>query len=169
MYIGPQGIVHGTTITLLNAGRKLGLGADDLRGRVYVTSGLGGMSGAQAGAAVITGCVGVIAETDGEAVEQRVADGYILRENVFTDLDQLIGSIEKNRREKRGIALVFHGNIVDLWEKLVAKNVKIELGSDQTSLHNIDDMGYTPVGFTFEEAKKLLISNKKQFMDEPFA
>ncbi len=166
MYIGPQGIVHGTTITLLNAGRKLGLGDDDLRGRIYVTSGLGGMSGAQAGAAVITGCVGVIAETDGEAVEQRVADGYILRENVFTDLDKLIVSIEKNRRERRGTALVFHGNIVELWEKLDAENIKIELGSDQTSLHNIDDMGYTPVGFSFEAAKKLLISDKKRFMDE---
>ncbi len=166
MYIGPQGIVHGTTITLLNAGRLLGLGTDDLRGRVFVTSGLGGMSGAQARAAVITGCVGVVAETDGDAVGQRVADGYILKENVFTDLDKLLAAIEKNRRERRGIALVYHGNVVDLWEKFVAENVRIDLGSDQTSLHNIDDMGYTPAGFSFEEAKKLLISDKNRFLEE---
>jgi urocanate hydratase len=166
MYIGPQGIVHGTTITLLNAGRKLGLGATDLRGRVYVTSGLGGMSGAQAMAAVITRCVGVIAETDDDSVEQRIVDGYILRENVFDDLDKLIEAILKNKKAKVGVALVFKGNIVALWEKLVEKRVKIELGSDQTSLHNIDDMGYTPIGFTFEEAKNLLISDKKQFMHE---
>ncbi|MBX2926766.1 MAG: urocanate hydratase [Saprospiraceae bacterium] len=165
MYIGPQGIVHGTTITLLNAGRKLGLGQDDLRGIVYVTSGLGGMSGAQAGAAVIAGCVGLIAEVDGDAVAQRVADGYILQENVFTDLDLLLHKLETCRREGAAIALVYHGNIVDLWEKFVHHNIKVELGSDQTSLHNIDDMGYCPAGYTFEEAKALLIADKSKFME----
>ncbi|MFZ4542724.1 MAG: urocanate hydratase [Saprospiraceae bacterium] len=166
MYIGPQGIVHGTTITLLNAGRRKGLGSDDLKGIVYVTSGLGGMSGAQAVAAVITGCVGVLAETDDDAVNQRVVDGYIKRENVYTDLQAIIKRIEECRKNKEGIALVYHGNIVDLWEAFVKNNVKIELGSDQTSLHNIDDCGYTPQGFTFEEAKKLLISDKEKFMVE---
>ena len=166
MYIGPQGIVHGTTITLLNAGRRMGLGSDDLRGRVFVTSGLGGMSGAQAVAAVITGCVGVIAETDGDAVDQRVTDGYIKRENVYTDLTALVKRIETCRDQKTAIALVYHGNIVDLWEAFVKYNVKIELGSDQTSLHNIDDCGYTPQGYTFEEAKKLLIEDKAKFMAE---
>lgn len=166
MYIGPQGIVHGTTITLLNAGRKKGLGSDDLRGKVFVTSGLGGMSGAQAVAAVITGCVGVIGETDGDAVNQRVTDGYISRENVYTDLPALIKRIEECRKAKTAIALVYHGNIVDLWEAFVTHNVKIELGSDQTSLHNIDDCGYTPQGYTFEEAKKLLIDDKARFMKE---
>lgn len=165
MYIGPQGIVHGTTITLLNAGRIRGLGKDDLRGIVYVTSGLGGMSGAQAGAAVITRCVGVIAETDGEAVEQRIADGYILRQNVFTDLDEFIIRLEECRRKAEGVALVYHGNIVDLWERFVRDNIKIELGSDQTSCHNIHDMGYTPAGYTFEEAKQLLNTDKPKFME----
>ncbi len=164
MYIGPQGIVHGTTITLLNAGRRLGF--DDLRGRVFVTSGLGGMSGAQAGAAVITGAVGVIAEVDGESVQQRVADGYIQKENVFTDLDDLIIRMQECRRQKTAIALVYHGNIVDLWERFVRDHISVELGSDQTSCHNLHDCGYTPVGYTFEEAKRLLISNKPRFMEE---
>lgn len=166
MYIGPQGIVHGTTITLLNAGRKMGLGTDDLKGKVYVTSGLGGMSGAQAVAAVITGCVGVLAETDQDAVHQRVTDGYIKKENVTNDLKELHRLIEKYRKAREGVALVYHGNIVDLWEYMVANDVKIELGSDQTSLHNIDDCGYTPQGYSFEEAKQLLISDKAKFMDE---
>ncbi|MCB9315135.1 MAG: urocanate hydratase [Lewinellaceae bacterium] len=165
MYIGPQGIVHGTTITLLGAGRKMGLGKNDLRGHVYVTSGLGGMSGAQAGAAVITGCVGVIAEVDGDAVKQRVTDGYIQQENVFTDLGALIERMEACRRNKEAVALIYHGNIVDLWERFVADGIRVELGSDQTSCHNIHDMGYCPVGYTFAEAKQLLISDKPKFME----
>ncbi len=164
MYIGPQGIVHGTTITLLNAGRRLGF--EDLRGRVFVTSGLGGMSGAQAGAAVITGAIGVIAEVDGESVQQRLADGYIQKENVYTDLSDLIIRMEECRRDKTAIALVYHGNIVDLWERFVRDQIYVELGSDQTSCHNLNDCGYTPVGYTFEEAKRLLISDKNRFMDE---
>lgn len=165
MYIGPQGIVHGTTITLLNAGRRLGLGADNLAGKIFVTSGLGGMSGAQSLAAIITGAVGVIAETDGEAVQQRIADGYVKKENVFTELDQLIQRLEVCRRDKIATCLIYHGNIVDLWEKFVREDVKVELGSDQTSLHNIDDCGYTPVGYTFEAAKKLMIEDKAAFME----
>ncbi|MBK7337401.1 MAG: urocanate hydratase [Saprospirales bacterium] len=165
MYIGPQGIVHGTTITLLNAGRRNGLGADDLRGKVFVTSGLGGMSGAQTLAAVITGAVGVVAEVDGDAVRQRITDGYVKAENVFTDLDDLLIRIDHCRKEKQAIALIYHGNIVDLWEKLAANEVFIELGSDQTSLHNIDDMGYCPVGYTFEEAQQLLSRDKAAFRE----
>ncbi len=166
MYIGPQGIVHGTTITLLNAGRKMGLGDENLAGKVFITSGLGGMSGAQALAAVITGCVGIIAETDGDAVQQRLTDGYIAKENVFTDLGQLIDKMEQCRRDKTAIALVYHGNIVDLWERFVQDNIHIELGSDQTSCHNINDCGYTPAGYTFEEAKQLLIQDKSRFLEE---
>lgn len=166
MYIGPQGIVHGTTITLLNAGRKLGLGTDDLAGKVFVTSGLGGMSGAQALAAVITGAVGVIAEVDPDAVQQRVTDGYIDASNVYTDLNDLIIRIENCREQKEATALVYEGNVVDLWEALVEKKIKIELGSDQTSLHNIDDMGYCPQGYSFESAKQLLLEDKAQFMNE---
>ena len=165
MYIGPQGIVHGTTITLLNAGRRMGLG-DDLHGKIYVTSGLGGMSGAQAKAAVITGAIGVIAEVDKKTIDQRIVDGYIQKKNVFTDLEKLINRLEKCREQKEAISLIYAGNIVDLWEAFVKRNVKIELGSDQTSLHNIDDMGYCPVGYTYEEAQKLLLSDKKKFMLE---
>ncbi|MBL7808226.1 MAG: urocanate hydratase [Saprospiraceae bacterium] len=165
MYIGPQGIVHGTTITLLNAGRRMGLG-DSLAGRIFVTSGLGGMSGAQAIAAVVTGCVGIIAEVDGEMVQQRLTDGYIKKENVYKDPEALIARMEECRRDKTAVALVFHGNIVDLWERFVRDNVHIELGSDQTSCHNIHDMGYCPVGYTFEQAKQLLIQDKSKFMDE---
>lgn len=164
MYIGPQGIVHGTTITLLNAGRLRNLGTQDLRGRIYVTSGLGGMSGAQALAAVITGAVGVIAEVDGDAVAQRVADGYIARDHVFRDLDLLLDKMEQCRRDRLAVALVYHGNVVDLWERMVERGTHVDLGSDQTSLHNIDDMGYCPAGYSFEEAKALLIGNKPEFM-----
>ncbi len=166
MYIGPQGIVHGTTITLLNAGRKLGLGTDDLAGKVYVTSGLGGMSGAQALAAVITGAIGVIGEIDPQTVEQRVVDGYVSADNIYTDVDKLIDRIEVCREAKEGIALVFQGNIVTLWERMVERKTKIELGSDQTSLHNIDDLGYAPLGYSFAEAKELLIEDKEKFMAE---
>ena len=163
MYIGPQGIVHGTTITLLNAGRLHGLGADNLRGKVYVTSGLGGMSGAQALAAVITGAVGLIAEVDPDAIQQRITDGYIQASNVYSDLDQLLREVEHCRQAGKGIALIYHGNVVDLWEKLVRENVKIELGSDQTSLHNVDDLGYCPVGYTYDEAQALLKHDRHAF------
>ena len=165
MYIGPQGIVHGTTITLLNAGRRMGLG-DDLGGRVFVTSGLGGMSGAQAIAAVITGCIGIIAEVDGDMVKQRLTDGYIQKENVFTRLDALIARLEECRRDKTAITLVYHGNIVDLWERFAQDNISVELGSDQTSCHNIHDLGYCPAGYTFEESKLLLIKDKENFLEE---
>ncbi len=172
MYIGPQGIVHGTTITLLNAARLKGFsttegsGAKPLSGRLFVTSGLGGMSGAQARAAVITGAVGVIAEVDPDAVSQRIADGYIERTAVFTDLKALLVEIEKCRREGKAAALIYHGNVIDLWEKLVTENIQVELGSDQTSLHNIDDLGYCPAGYSFAEAKDLLIQDKSKFLEE---
>ncbi|GJM36205.1 MAG: urocanate hydratase [Saprospiraceae bacterium] len=166
MYIGPQGIVHGTTITLLNAGRRLGMGNDDLRGKLFVTSGLGGMSGAQSLAAVITGAIGLIAEVDPDAVQQRINDGYILAENVYSNLDDLLIRIDKCRQQKQGVALVYAGNIVDLWERFAAGKVKVELGSDQTSLHNIDDLGYCPQGYTFAEAKELMVKDKSRFMAE---
>ena len=166
MYIGPQGIVHGTTITLMNAGRRMGLGTDNLRGVVFVTSGLGGMSGAQSIAAIITGAVGIIAEVDIDAIQQRINDGYIQKENVYTDLDELIDRIEICKADKVPAALIYHGNIVDFWEAAVRRHLSIELGSDQTSLHNIDDMGYCPVGYTFEEAKELLVRDKEKFMKE---
>ena len=164
MYIGPQGIVHGTTITLLNAGRRQNLG-NDLSGKIFVTSGLGGMSGAQSLAAVITGAVGVLAEVDPDAVQQRIVDGYILKENVYTDLNDLLIRMEECRKNKTAITLVYQGNVVELWEAFAEKDMHIELGSDQTSLHNIDDLGYCPVGYTFAEAEELLNSDKEKFME----
>ena len=164
MYIGPQGIVHGTTITLLNAGRLTGLG-DDLSGRIFVTSGLGGMSGAQARAAVITGAVGIIAEVDPDAIQQRITDGYILKEVVYTDLGALVDRAAELKLSGHASALVFSGNIVDLLEYFVTIGIHIDLGSDQTSLHNIDDLGYCPAGYTFAEAEKLLNSDKAAFLD----
>jgi len=164
MYIGPQGIVHGTTITLLNAGRLNGL--NNLKGEVFVTSGLGGMSGAQALAAIICQCVGVLSEVDREAIDQRIADGYIHEENVFTDIPKLMARIALAQINEEAIALIHHGNIVDLWEALAESNLRIALGSDQTSLHNIDDMGYCPAGYTFEESKELLNRDKSKFDEE---
>jgi len=166
MYIGPQGIVHGTTITLLNAGRLKALGKDDLRGKVFVTSGLGGMSGAQAVAAVVAGAVGVIAEVDPDAIQQRLDDGYIQVEHVYHSLPELLIRLEEARRKKEAVALIYAGNVVELWEMLVIKKVPVELGSDQTSLHNIDDLGYCPCGFSFAEAKALLAEDKVRFMAE---
>jgi urocanate hydratase len=166
MYIGPQGIVHGTTITLLNAGRLKQLGKDSLQGHIFVTSGLGGMSGAQSIAAVIAGAVGVIAEVDPDAVQQRLVDGYIKKDNVYNDLTALISRMEACRTQGEAIALVYHGNVVDLWEQLAKENIHIELGSDQTSLHNIEGLGYCPAGYTFEQAKQLLEEDEIQFMAE---
>lgn len=165
MYIGPQGIVHGTTITLLNAGRMKELG-EDLAGSLFVTSGLGGMSGAQAKAGEITGAVTVIAEIDPNAVQQRIVDGYIYAENVYNSLNALGKKILEAKGAKKAITLIYQGNIVELWEYLVENNIEVELGSDQTSLHNIDDLGYCPVGYSFEEAVQLLNDNKEKFKAE---
>jgi len=166
MYIGPQGIVHGTTITLLNAGRMNNLGQDSLAGKIFITSGLGGMSGAQALAGVITGAVCVIGEIDPDAVQQRITDGYIQAENVYTDLGPLIARMKECQAKEEGIALVYEGNIVDLWEQVVEDGMHIELGSDQTSLHNIDDLGYCPIGYSFAEAKELMDRDHGAFMEE---
>ncbi len=166
MYIGPQGIVHGTTITLLNAGQLNNLGDSDLQGRTFVTSGLGGMSGAQALAAEITGVTGVIAEIDPAAIQQRINDGYIHKENIYSDLDKLVEAIEASKQKAQSNTLVYAGNVVDLWEYLASHNVKVDLGSDQTSCHNIQGMGYVPAGYTFAEAKELLYADKKKFLAE---
>ena len=162
MYIGPQGIVHGTTITLLNAGRLKGLG-NDLSGKAFVTSGLGGMSGAQARALLITGATGIIAEVDEDAIRQRLADHYIRQEDIYLDVYELLHEFVKAKTSGDARCFIFHGNIVDLWEAIVEKFIHIELGSDQTSCHNIDQLGYCPVGFSFEEAKRLLHHDKVSF------
>jgi urocanate hydratase len=165
MYIGPQGIVHGTTITLMNAGRLMHYGSDGLKGRLFVTSGLGGMSGAQAIAAVITGVSCIIAEVDKHAVRQRVTDGYIQKELVFTDLEALVKTACAKRDEGKAETLVYQGNVVDLWEYLVEHEIQVDLGSDQTSLHNIDGLGYCPVGYDFDAAQELLVTDKPAFLN----
>lgn len=165
MYIGPQGIVHGTTITLLNAGRKyLGLPPEhDLNGKLYVTSGLGGMSGAQAKAAVITGAVCIIAEINPKAVETRHKQGWL--QEVENDLDKLIDRTNEAISKKEPLSIGYTGNIVDLWEKLAEENVHVDLGSDQTSLHNPYLGGYYPVGLTLEESNKMMVDNPNNFHD----
>lgn len=164
MYIGPQGIVHGTTITILNAGRKIAKGETDLAGKVFVSSGLGGMSGAQPKAAVIVGAIGVIAEINPKATHMRHSQGWV--DEVFSDLDKLIERIEVARNKKEAVSLAYQGNIVDLWEKFAEKNVKVELASDQTSLHNPYAGGYYPAGLSFEESKKMMAENPEQFKKE---
>ncbi|MCU0370967.1 MAG: urocanate hydratase [Bacteroidales bacterium] len=163
MYIGPQGIVHGTAITVLNAGRRIGNGDGSLAGKVFVTSGLGGMSGAQAKAAVIAGAVGVIAEINPKAVEKRHAQGWV--DEVYDDLDILLARIEKARTGKEAVSLAFRGNIVDLWEKLAEEDILIELGSDQTSLHNPWAGGYYPAGLSFEDANRMMADDPEGFRD----
>ncbi len=161
MYIGSQGIVHGTTITVLNAGRlKFGMDSD-LKGKLFVTSGLGGMSGAQGKAAVIAGCVGVVAEMDPEAAYKRHRHGWV--DEVFEDLDELIFRIQEAVKNEEAVALAYVGNIVDLWEALVNQNITVDLGSDQTSLHNPYSGGYYPVGMSFEEGKKMISENPERF------
>lgn len=165
MYIGPQGIVHGTTITILNAGR-LYLGAageDGLAGRLFVTSGLGGMSGAQAKAAVIAGAVGVVAEVNPAAVHKRHAQGWV--DEVEDDLEKLLPRLERARREQKPVSIAYLGNIVDLWDRLVQAGLPIELGSDQTSLHNPYAGGYYPAGLSFEESNAMLAADPAGFKE----
>src|SRR5262245_35472396 len=165
MYIGPQGIVHGTTITLLNAGRRyLDVREDEgLRGRVYVTSGLGGMSGAQAKAAVIAGAVGVIAEVNPRALKKRLDQGWLMEAE--DDLDRLLARIERARSEGEAVSLVYLGNVVDLWERLASAGVAVDLGSDQTSLHNPFAGGYYPAGMGFDEANERMRTDPDGFRE----
>jgi urocanate hydratase len=159
MYIGPQGIVHGTTITVLNAGRKIG--KDGLGGKMFVSSGLGGMSGAQAKAAVIAGAIGVIAEINPKAVHTRHSQGWV--DEVYEDLNKLMKRIEKAKKNKEAVSLAYQGNIVDLWEKFVKDGMKVELGSDQTSLHNPWAGGYYPAGLSYEESNKMMADEPEKF------
>lgn len=166
MYIGPQGIVHGTTLTLLNAGRQyLGLDpSQGLEGKVYVTSGLGGMSGAQPKAAVIAGAIGVVAELNPKPLKTRHEQGWL--QEVETDLDKVLLRITRARREKKPLSLGYLGNIVELWEKLVQAGESVELGSDQTSLHNPYLGGYYPAGLSYEEANRRMISDPVGFKEQ---
>lgn len=166
MYIGPQGIVHGTTITLLNAAR-LHLGLDpeqDLSGVTFVTSGLGGMSGAQAKAAVITGAACLICEVNPHAAHKRHEQGWL--SEVHDDLDAAIDRLVEARDAKQGVSIGYVGNIVDVWERLVERGVRIDLGSDQTSLHNPFGGGYCPVGRSYDDAMTLMAQDPATFRDE---
>lgn len=161
MYIGPQGIVHGTTLTILNAGRMQCKNDKNLNGKLFVSSGLGGMSGAQGKAGVIAGVVAVIAEVNGEALNKRHEQGWI--NEVFSDLDLLIKRILQAQNKKQAVSLAYHGNIVDLWQKLADQKIKVDLGSDQTSLHNPYAGGYYPQGLSFEQARELMQKDPVSF------
>ncbi|MDQ7005968.1 MAG: urocanate hydratase [Acidobacteriota bacterium] len=164
MYIGPQGIVHGTTITLLGAGRRyLRSGEDGLAGRLFVSSGLGGMSGAQAKAAVIAGAVGVVAEVNPAATAKRHAQGWVME--VEADLDRLLARIERARRDREAVSIAYDGNVVDLWERLAREGVSVDLGSDQTSLHNPYFGGYYPVGLSLEQARTMMHDDPEGFRE----
>jgi urocanate hydratase len=163
MYIGPQGIVHGTTITLLNAGRMISRTGEGLEGKLFLSSGLGGMSGAQPKAAAIAGIISVIAEVNQHAVYTRHSQGWV--NEVFTDLDNLILRVRKAKSESEVVSLAFLGNIVDVWERFADENIKVDLGSDQTSLHNPWSGGYYPAGLSFEESNQMMSENPEKFKE----
>ncbi|HNX06838.1 MAG TPA: urocanate hydratase [Bacteroidales bacterium] len=164
MYIGPQGIVHGTTITVLNAGRKIDKSGEGLAGKLFVTSGLGGMSGAQPKAAVIAGVIGVVAEINPKAVHTRHSQGWV--DEVFTSLDELLIRIKKAQAGKETVSLAYQGNIVDLWERLAQDNIHVDLGSDQTSLHNPWSGGYYPAGLSFDESNSMMAAQPELFKEK---
>ncbi|WP_430615089.1 urocanate hydratase [Flavobacterium sp. JP2137] len=161
MYIGPQGIVHGTTITVLNGGRKISKNGEGLAGKLFVTSGLGGMSGAQPKAGNIAGCITVCAEVNAKAVEVRHSQAWV--DEVASDLDALVSRVKKAQENQEVVSIAYHGNIVDVWERFDTEGVYIDLGSDQTSLHNPWAGGYYPVGLTFEAANEMMANDPIQF------
>ena len=166
MYIGPQGIVHGTTITVLNAARKV-FGKDkDHKIPLFVSSGLGGMSRAQPKAGNIAGVVSVVAEINPLAAEKRHAQGWV--DELHYNLDELISAVNKAVEDRRVVSMAYVGNVVDLWERLAKDNIKVDLGSDQTSLHNPYAGGYYPVGMTLEESNKMMADDPDMFKERVF-
>ena len=163
MYIGPQGIVHGTTITVLNAGRKISNSGEGLEGKLFVTAGLGGMSGAQPKASNIAGCTSITAEINSKAAYKRLEQGWL--DEVVEDLDELLTKVQESRRIQEVKAYAYLGNIVDLWEKLVEAEIPVDLGSDQTSLHNPWAGGYYPVGLSYEESNRMLAEEPEKFKE----
>ncbi len=162
MYIGPQGIVHGTTITVMNAARmRLKAGETDIHGMLFVSSGLGGMSGAQPKAGNISGVVSVVAEINPKVVKKRFDQGWV--DEIHTDLDKLIARIREAQAKKEAVSFAYQGNVVDLWEKLAEQNVAVDLGSDQTSLHNPWAGGYYPVGYSYEESNRMMAERPEEF------
>lgn len=163
MYIGPQGIVHGTTITVLNGGRKIAKNGEGLAGKLFVTSGLGGMSGAQPKAGNIAGCITVCAEVNPKAVHTRHSQGWV--DEVVTDINALVVRVKKAQENKEIVSIAYQGNVVDIWEEFDKQDLYIDLGSDQTSLHNPWAGGYYPVGVAFEEANDLMANNPSKFKE----
>lgn len=174
MYIGPQGIVHGTTITVMNAARKISKSEEERkvhpddhlvgRGKLFITAGLGGMSGAQPKAARIAGLVSVTAEINPKATKTRHAQGWV--DEVFDNLDALIPRIKIATGKKESVSIAYQGNVVDLWERIAEENIKVDIGTDQTSLHNPWSGGYYPAGLSLEESNKMMAENPTQFKVE---
>lgn len=161
MYIGPQGIVHGTTITVLNGFRKI---KKSPKGHLFVTSGLGGMSGAQPKAGNIAGCITVCAEVNPKITQVRLDQGWI--DEKITDLDQLVNRVKKAKADQETVSIAYLGNVVDVWEKFDVENIQIDLGSDQTSLHNPWAGGYYPVDISFEDANDMMANNPQRFKEK---
>lgn len=164
MYIGPQGIVHGTTITILNAGRRISGDNSSLRGRLFVSSGLGGMSGAQPKAGNISGVISVIAEVNPKPLNTRYSQGWV--DEVIDDLDKLVKRVCTAREKKEVVSIAYHGNIVDVWEKFDEEDIFIDLGSDQTSLHNPWSGGYYPASLTFGESNIMMAEEPEKFREK---
>ncbi len=164
MYIGPQGIVHGTTITVLNGGRKISKDGEGLAGKLFVTAGLGGMSGAQPKAGNIAGCITVCAEVNPKATETRHSQGWV--DEVIHDLDELVTRVNSAKANKEIVSIAYQGNIVDVWEKFDEANVYIDLGSDQTSLHNPWAGGYYPIGLSYEESNEMMANQPELFKEK---
>ncbi len=165
MYIGPQGIVHGTTITVMNAARKVVRnGEDPFKGKLFVSSGLGGMSGAQPKAGNIAGIVSVVAEVNPKAARKRYEQGWV--DEIIDDLDKLTDRVKKAKTGKEVISIAYEGNIVDVWEKFYNENIYVDLGSDQTSLHNPWAGGYYPVELSYDESNKMMVDNPELFKEK---
>lgn len=164
MYIGPQGIVHGTTITVLNAIRKIAKNRDDYKGKLFVTAGLGGMSGAQPKAGNIAGVISVTAEVNPKAAKTRHDQGWV--DEIIDNLDELCDRVKKAKINLEVVSLAYIGNIVDVWEKFCQEEIYIDLGSDQTSLHNPWSGGYYPVGLTFDESNEMMSKAPELFKEK---
>ena len=163
MYIGPQGIVHGTTITVLNAARKISKPGEGIAGKLFLTAGLGGMSGAQPKAGNIAGCVSVTAEVNPAAAYKRHEQGWV--DEVITDLEELSRKVQQAKANKQVISFAYLGNVVDVWEQFLKDEVYVELGSDQTSLHNPWAGGYYPAGLSFDEANDMMAKEPEKFKE----
>ncbi len=164
MYIGPQGIVHGTAITVLNAGRMISKHGEGLAGKVFLTAGLGGMSGAQPKAGNIAGCITICAEVNPKVVHTRHSQGWV--DEVVTDIEDLVIRVKKAKKEKEIVSIAYLGNVVEIWEKFAEKEILVDLGSDQTSLHNPWAGGYYPMGMTVEESNEMMAKQPDLFKEK---